>query len=267
VELDLPMPVRRVKANPKVQADVGRVALQRGPIVYCAEWPDNPNGKVRNLLLPDNAALTSEFRADLLNGVEILRGKAMSVTTSEEGKLVHAEQDFEAIPYFAWANRGRGQMAVWIADTDTSVRVPARPTVASRSRVRVSSHGTNPGAINDQMEPASSNDHENSFFHWWPRKGSLEWVEYTFESPATVSHTEVYWFDDTGSGECRLPASWKVFYKDGDEWKQVQTEGAYGVEKDKFNVLNFTPVKTSALRMEVQLKPNWSAGIQEWKVE
>jgi DUF1680 family protein len=267
IELNLPMPVRRVKANPKVQADAGRVALQRGPLVYCAEWPDNPNGKVRNLLLPDNVALTSEFRADLLNGVEVVQGKAVSLSNSDTGTLVRTEQDFQAIPYFTWANRGRGEMAVWLADSESSVRLPARPTVASRSRVSVSNKGTNPRAINDQLEPASSNDSENSFFHWWPRKGSLEWVEYAFDAPTTVSHAEVYWFDDTGTGECRMPASWKLFYKDGDEWKPVKTDDPYGTEKDRFNRLNFSTITTTGLRMEVQLKPNWSAGIQEWKVD
>jgi len=267
IELNLPMPVRRVKANPKVQADFGRIALQRGPLVYCAEWPDNPNGKVRNLLLTDNVALTSEFRADLLNGVEVVRGKAVSFSNSDKGTLVRTEQDFQAIPYFAWANRGRGQMAVWLADSESSVRLPARPTVASRSRVSVSSKGTNPRAINDQFEPASSNDSENSFFHWWPRKGSLEWVEYAFDAPTTVSHAEVYLFDDTGTGECRMPASWKLFYKDGDEWKPVKTDDPYGTEKDRFNRLNFSTITTTGLRMEVQLQPNWSAGIQEWKVD
>jgi DUF1680 family protein len=267
VELNMPMPVRRIKANSKVQADVGRVALQRGPLVYCAEWPDNPNGKVRNLLLPDSTLLTSAFRADLLNGVQVVRGKTVNLTLSTNGSLARTEQDFQAIPYFAWANRGRGEMAVWLADTESSVRLPALPTVASRSRVTVSSHGTNPSAINDQLVPASSSDPENSFFHWWPRKGSLEWVEYAFAQPATVSSAEVYWFDDTGSGECRLPASWKVFYKDGDEWKPVKTDDVYAVEKDRFNKVKFSPVTTTGLRMEVQLKPNWSAGIQEWKVE
>jgi hypothetical protein len=158
-------------------------------------------------------------------------------------------------------------MAVWLADSESSVRLPARPTVASRSRVSVSSKGTNPRAINDQFEPASSNDSENSFFHWWPRKGSLEWVEYAFDAPTTVSHAEVYWFDDTGTGECRMPASWKLFYKDGDEWKPVKTDDPYGTEKDRFNRLNFSTITTTGLRMEVQLQPNWSAGIQEWKVD
>ena len=74
----LPMPVRRVVAHDAVEADRGRVALQRGPIVYAAEWPDNPGGHVRNLVLPDDAPLTAEFRPDLLNGVAGRQGHAPS---------------------------------------------------------------------------------------------------------------------------------------------------------------------------------------------
>jgi hypothetical protein len=267
IELDLPMPIRRIKANQNVKADRGRVALQRGPLVYCAEWPDNPDGQVRNLLLPNEAPLRAEFKADLLNGVEVIRGKAVRVSADDQGALVHQEQDFQAIPYYAWANRGRGQMAVWLADSDASVRVPARPTVASKSKVTVSGRGTNPKAINDQMEPAASNDSENSFFHWWPHKGTSEWVEYAFPSESTVSQTAVYWFDDTGTGECRLPASWRVLYKYGEEWKPVETSDLYGIKKDQFNKITFKPVTTTGLKLEVTLQPNWSAGIQEWKAE
>jgi len=178
IELNLPMPVRRVTAHDQVQADRGRVALQRGPIVYCAEWPDNPSGKVRNLMLPDGEKLTSEFDPGLLNGVQVIKGRACSVTAGEDGRIVKTEQDFKAIPYYAWANRGRGEMVVWIPNSEAGVRVPARPSVASTSKVTLSNPGTNPQAINDLMEPASSNDAENSFFHWWPRKGTDEWVEY-----------------------------------------------------------------------------------------
>ena len=68
-------------------------------------------------------------------------------------------------------------------------------------------------------------------------------------------------------GECRVPASWRVLYKDGDDWKPVEAAGAYGVAKDRYNQRRFKPVTTSALRLEVTLQPEWSAGIQEWKVE
>jgi DUF1680 family protein len=106
VELNLPMPVRRILANPNVKADADRVALQRGPIVFCAEWPDNPGGKVLDLTMPDNQPLTAQFEPQLLNGVEVIRGRALN---ADKG-----EQDFTAIPYFAWANRGPGEMTVWM---------------------------------------------------------------------------------------------------------------------------------------------------------
>jgi uncharacterized protein len=132
VELALPMPVRRVVANEKVEADRGRVALQRGPIVFAAEWPDNPKGKVRNLVLPPDARLTSEFRKDLLNGVQVIRGRAASLSYDAQGKIVRTEQDFTAIPYATWANRGRGEMIVWLAASDDVVRLTLKPTPRSK---------------------------------------------------------------------------------------------------------------------------------------
>ena len=121
IELNLPMPVRRVVANKNVKADVGRVALQRGPMVFCAEWPDNPDGKVRNLILPDNQKLTASFEPQLLNGVEVIQGTAFGVSTNDTGSIVKTEQDFKAIPYYAWANRGKGEMAVWFSDSENTL--------------------------------------------------------------------------------------------------------------------------------------------------
>jgi DUF1680 family protein len=266
IELRLPMPVRRVVANDQVAADRGRVALQRGPIVYCAEWPDNPHGHVRNLVLPDSAVLTSEFKPDLLHGVQIIKGRALALAYDEAGQVTKTEQDFVAIPYYAWANRGPGEMIVWLPNSESSARPLPFPTIASTSKVSTSG-GQNPRAINDQAEPQSSRDPSNSFFHWWPRKGTTEWVEYTFAKPATVSETEIYWFDDTGSGQVRVPKSWRILYRDGAEWKPVENNEAYGVEKDRYNKVTFKPVTTTALRLEVTMQPDWSAGIQEWKVK
>ena len=88
-----------------------------------------------------------------------------------------------------------------------------------------------------------------------------------FEKPSTVSETEVYWFDDTGTGQCRVPKAWRILYKDGEEWKPVATNDSYGVEKDRYNKVTFKPVTTHMLRLEVTLQTEWSAGIQEWKVK
>ncbi|HLJ54430.1 MAG TPA: glycoside hydrolase family 127 protein [Chthonomonadaceae bacterium] len=266
VSLTLPMPVRRIAANDAVVADRGRVALQRGPIVYCLEAPDNPDRRVRNLMLSDSQPLTAAFKPDLLRGVEVIEGRAHSLSRDGAGGVTKREQPFTAIPYYAWANRGRGEMEVWIADTEASARPLPYPTLASTSRVRTSG-GTNPRAINDQAEPLSSGDESNPFFHWWPKKGTTEWVEYTFEKPATVSGCELYWFDDTGRGECRVPASWRILYRDGDAWKPVEAAGPYETALNRYNRVTFKPVATSALRLEVTLKPGWSAGIQEWRVK
>ena len=115
IELNLPMPVRRVIAHPNVTADKDKIAFQRGPIVFCLEWPDN-NGKVLNLMISDNARLRTEYRPDLLNGVMVVTGNAQVVKRTNNGDIVPAQNEqFIAIPYYAWAHRGRGEMAVWIA--------------------------------------------------------------------------------------------------------------------------------------------------------
>jgi DUF1680 family protein len=124
IELGLPMLIRKVAANKNVAADLNRIALQRGPIVFCAEWPDTPNGKVRQLLLPDEQPLTTRFNPALLNGVQIIEGKGFNVLTNEFGHTVKRLQDFMVIPYFAWANRGPGDMIVWIPDRASALRAP-----------------------------------------------------------------------------------------------------------------------------------------------
>jgi len=113
VELTLPMPVRMVVAHPAVAADAGRVALQRGPLVYCVEGIDN-EGTVRDLTLPDMASLASAFRPDLLNGMVVVAARGSAGETGGVGPAGAKERPFVAIPYYAWANRGAGEMAVWL---------------------------------------------------------------------------------------------------------------------------------------------------------
>ncbi|MBC7187750.1 MAG: glycoside hydrolase family 127 protein [Calditrichaeota bacterium] len=107
VELHLAMPVRRVVAHPQVRADVGLVAIERGPVVYCLEEVDN-GAKVSSLALPDGAELTSQFRPDLLGGVVVVQGRGTLVEGKPRGVSL------TAIPYYAWANRSDGSMTVWI---------------------------------------------------------------------------------------------------------------------------------------------------------
>ena len=106
IELDLPMPIHRVVAQDKVQADEGRVALMRGPLVYCLEAVDQPGVDLSRFALPDDAVLQAEHLADLLGGVTVLHGKALD----GDQKPIN----FTAVPYYAWQNRTAGAMTVWI---------------------------------------------------------------------------------------------------------------------------------------------------------
>ncbi len=115
LELNLPMRIRRVVCNEKVEANGGRVALERGPIVFCAEGVDN-GGQVFNIVLADDVELDAEYREDMLGGVMVITGKVCGLYSSADGKSVETrEQDFAAIPYYAWSHRGSGEMLVWLA--------------------------------------------------------------------------------------------------------------------------------------------------------
>jgi DUF1680 family protein len=108
--LDLPMEVRRIEAHPRVEADRGRVAIQRGPIVYCLEGVDNPAG-VRNVMLGKEPQFSSEHRAELLGGVTVIHAVA------RDGRKL------TAVPYYAWDHRAAGPMIVWV-NQDGKSRTP-----------------------------------------------------------------------------------------------------------------------------------------------
>ena len=114
IEMNLPMEVRRVIANENLKDDIGKIALQRGPIVYCAEWVDN-NGRAANIILPSSATFTTEFNPSLLNGVMLLKSEAHAVINSDT-EVKTLKQSFIAIPYYAWANRGKGEMMLWLPE-------------------------------------------------------------------------------------------------------------------------------------------------------
>jgi uncharacterized protein len=113
VEVNLPMEVREVKANEKVKDDIGKIALQRGPIIYCAEWEDN-NGKVSNIIIPSNTVFSTEYEPGLLGGVTVVKSNVPVIEIGKDGlTLSTVIKPFSAIPYYAWANRGKGEMQVW----------------------------------------------------------------------------------------------------------------------------------------------------------
>ncbi len=126
VTLNLPMPVRMIESNPNIVENQGRIALMRGPLLYCVEAVDHGGFDVRRLIVPPDANFDVDFYPDLLNGVSILRGAGLIADEEQNwGDQLYRERlpnisgtyrtvELTAIPYYAWANREAGPMQVWL---------------------------------------------------------------------------------------------------------------------------------------------------------
>jgi uncharacterized protein len=124
VSLDLGMEIRLVRANPKVRENIGKVAILRGPVVYCLEETDNGSGLAR-IILSSEAKLTAEYDSQVLGGITIIRGRALRLDEAAWGKELYGtvenkmiKTNITAIPYSMWANRSPGEMLVWINKND-----------------------------------------------------------------------------------------------------------------------------------------------------
>lgn len=122
-------------------------------------------------------------------------------------------------------------------------------------------------AVCDGRLPASSSDGSIPRFTWWDRRGSTEWLQLNLQEVKTVSSASVYWYDDTGSGQCRVPAAWRLLWWDLGTWRPVEGATGFGVDRDRFNTVSFTPVKSRLFRVEADLQPTYSGGILELRLE
>jgi len=164
-----------------------------------------------------------------------------------------------AIPYYAWSNRGMGEMAVWLprrSDKAITLPTPLPPNIArvlSSGGIEKKWTGYNDqnddiAAVYDGVDPIGSADESHRYFRMRPPAGEAGWVEYDFKTPARISSSEVYFADDKRF--CKLPASWRLTYKDADQWKPISA--TYAVAKDRFDAVTFDPVTTAAVRIEVE---------------
>ena len=151
VEVHFDMEPRTVKANNKVEADRGRIAVERGPIVYCAEFPDN-NFDIFSVFMNRNLKFEVVEKPDLLYGINQLKTGAQTLGYDDQGRLTTTDVNLTLIPYYAWAHRGSGAMEVWLPQ-ELSASRPAMPaTLASESKIDAShrklhfSHQRPPGS-------------------------------------------------------------------------------------------------------------------------
>ena len=267
VELHFDMEPRTVRASNRVEADRGMVAVERGPLVYCAEHPDNKFDIFASLM---NQEPTFRLGKGEVAGTAVttLVTAAQTLDFNKEGRLVTSDQTLTLIPYYAWCHRGSGKMRVWLAQ-DLKATTPAQPaTLASESKVSSSMRVPALSSINDRLVPRDENDRSVPYTHWWPKKASTEWLGYEFRQEATVQSCTVYWYDDGPWGGCRVPKSWRVLWQDGQgQWKAVSGADHYPTLKGAPCTVNFDPVTTRALRLEITQPDDFSAGLFEWSVK
>ena len=291
------LPVERIIANPKVEDDNGRVALQRGPLVYCFEQCDNEVPVDRIILAKD-----PEFKVELRKN--FISGEKDNPATKESPMRTVAVitcKDYQgrkltAIPYYAWDNRAAGKMAVWVLQQGLTLKTETNWTdaqgepilyqplnvkklgdeIPSLANVRwfnasfaADSHSSFDGSDPD-VKPSDSGDQRSPRATFWDHRGTNEWFEYEYTAPMTFTSTSVYWFDDTGKGQCRVPKEWKVIYqeKDGAAWKEVEVDPKtpYSVDRNREITVQFKPVTAQRIRLAIRLQDNYSGGILKWNV-
>ena len=268
VQIHFDMEPRTVRANNKVEADRGMISVERGPLVYCAEHPDN-NFDIMGALINQNPQFRLGKGEIAGTPVQTLITDAQTLNFGKDGKLQTEDQTLTLIPYYAWCHRGSGKMRVWLPQ-DLNATNPSQPaTLASESKVSSSTEKMPAlSAINDRLVPKDENDRSVPYTHWWPKNGTTEWLGYEFPAESTVQSATVYWYDDGPWGGCRVPQSWRILYQDAQgNWTPVTGVDSYPTDKGAACTVNFDPVKTKALRLEVVLPADNSAGLFEWIVK
>jgi len=267
VSIHFDMEARTVRALNLVEADRGMVSVERGPIVYCAEWPDN-DFDISTAILNQNPTFETIEKSDLLYGITELKTQAQTLAFGKDGKLSTKDVGLTLIPYYAWCHRGSGKMRVWLPQ-DMLAATPSKPaSLADQSKITSSCDVAAISSINDRLVPKDENDRSIPYCHWWPKQASTEWLVYEFPQSITVQSSTVYWYDDGPWGGCRVPKSWKLYYKTAaGEWAEVPGADQYGVKKGVANTVNFEPVETKVMKLEVVLPDDNSTGLYEWSVK
>ena len=173
------MPVKKVLADERIEEDRGRMAFQRGPLIYCAEWPDNNMGNVRNLVIEKETDVTTEFVDSLLGGIQIIKTTGYQTRKKLDGTVENLPgETVTLIPYTLWNNRGPGQMMVWFpVSAEYAFPLPA-PAIVSRSKIQASKVTNVLSPVKDPSVPAYPNDQRVSFYHERIGKDKGEWIQY-----------------------------------------------------------------------------------------
>jgi hypothetical protein len=266
ISISIPMPVRKIVASEQVESDRGKMAYQRGPLLYCFEDKENNEDWMFDLYIPKNEEVHFQFEEELLGGIVSMTMNGFELIVTNEDTVIE-QTIVKAIPYYTWNTRGPANMLVWMP--------VAKENVFTKSGWSKEMEATSSSSLkwiwglNTGFDPKHSGDIDKIYYYFWQREGSEEWVQYDFVNPVTLSESRVYWLNlDHYDGNYRVPESWSLMVQDDNKhWMPVVTNDPYRIKLDKYNTVTFQPVETSAIRMKVKLQKNNSAGILSWKVK
>lgn len=268
VELELDMPVRYSVADERVEADINRMCVTRGPLLYCAEQPDNQHAAYMYIVKDTKAlAEVGTFEDGVMKGITTIGLEASALTS--DGTVV--DSPLLLIPYYAWNNRGDNTtMNVWFA-RDAETILASLPKLADNVAFVDATHtysGDDVTAVADGKHPSHSFD--NSIPRWtsWNKVGKTQQVTISLKKPQEIESVSVYWYEDDSG--VKLPVSWTMDYMEAGEWKTFEpyTTDSFGIEKDQFNMVHPSgPVKAEALRLNIVPKPDKTVGILEVVIE
>lgn len=270
VELDIPMPVHFNKAIDEVKANHNRIAVTRGPLVYCIEQADNGNEKVQKFYIPDTDT-SDEIDVKIIKG-GLMQGIVMAPVPARE---ITAEGSRPAtakmIPYYAWNNRGEDSMIVWVPQTQELAAKSVGSALLTKSKYGevLATHtreGDSVSAIVDGILPSKSSDQAHPRWTSLPFKNRRQDITFTFPETAKVESISIYWYEND-EDHIKVPREWWVDYKTGDgDWKRMEkyVTDFYGLEKDTFNFVRpETAMKCDAIRIGILPQQDHCIGIHE----
>ncbi|MBB6463652.1 glycoside hydrolase family 127 protein [Flammeovirga kamogawensis] len=277
LELSLPMEARYVDSFDKIEANEHRVAVVKGPLVYCAEEPDN-DVKIQNLFVPSTALATigktANINQGVLEGIPSIQIKGKQVIDDKNAK----DKGINLIPYYAWSNRGAGKtMSVWLPDNqDLAVEnLPSIKYLFAIESIEASfvekANDASIEALCDGAIPGSSAD-RGSLPRWstFPEVGKKQWATINFKETKDIRDISVYWADRSEhNGSVKKPKSWNVEYKKEGKWHpfEVYITDGYRTALNQFNVIHpASDLNCDAIRINVTPYPEYAVGILETQI-
>lgn len=260
LEVRFPMEVHSLKANPSVPYDVGRVAFQRGPVVFCFEEKDQEAPLLFHTVLDGSKPVSTRYESNLLGGVQTLSAVGVALQEPHGNAPNRKPVWLKAIPYFAWANRGADNMLVWLPVQEGIVKPKPKPNPIDRAAVTLPAGARGmPHFVADRLAPDSAAQLEST---WVRLAGSdTSTLEIQLARPAEISGIRVYWFDDGAT--VVPPVHVGIEVKTPEGWTPLQVETKTPQRNEKWHAYRFGTLTAQELRLKIAPREGVAVGIHE----